>query len=224
MVDLETWGTTPGCDIRSIGAVVFDPETGELGDEFYVNVSGGGGYGLTRDPATEQWWSEQSNDAQKRLDVGIRFLGDGLTSFYAWFLSHGQPFHPTDYTRLWAHGPHFDEAILAAANRAAAVCSIPWHYRAPRDCRTIWDAVGGVDIPMEGVEHDALVDAKHQARCVIEAYRRLRNDPLRKAALDLYMAGRWSCDRSVDEVRLWTALRDALNLQPGTATAAGVAA
>lgn len=27
-VDLETWGTEPGCDIRSIGAVLFDPDNG----------------------------------------------------------------------------------------------------------------------------------------------------------------------------------------------------
>ena len=38
MVDLETWGTAPGCDIRSIGAVVFDPVAGTLGATFYVNV------------------------------------------------------------------------------------------------------------------------------------------------------------------------------------------
>jgi hypothetical protein len=29
MIDLETWGKKPGCDIRSIGACVFDPLTGE---------------------------------------------------------------------------------------------------------------------------------------------------------------------------------------------------
>lgn len=28
MLDLETWGTRPGCDIRSIGACVFDPVAG----------------------------------------------------------------------------------------------------------------------------------------------------------------------------------------------------
>lgn len=33
MIDLETWGTKPGCDIRSIGAVVFDPLTGMLGND-----------------------------------------------------------------------------------------------------------------------------------------------------------------------------------------------
>lgn len=46
MLDLETWGTRPGCDIRSIGACVFDPHCGYVaipsGDEnndaksFYV--------------------------------------------------------------------------------------------------------------------------------------------------------------------------------------------
>ena len=30
MLDLETWGTRPGCDIRSIGAVVFDPVKGDV--------------------------------------------------------------------------------------------------------------------------------------------------------------------------------------------------
>lgn len=32
MLDLETWGTEPGCDIRSIGACVFDPVAGWVAD------------------------------------------------------------------------------------------------------------------------------------------------------------------------------------------------
>ena len=46
MLDLETWGKRPGCDIRSIGAVVFDPvasggwsvsdRTLMNGDTFYI--------------------------------------------------------------------------------------------------------------------------------------------------------------------------------------------
>ncbi len=38
---------------------------------------------------------------------------------------------------------------------------------------------------------------------------------LRRAATCLYMAGYWSCDRKVDEQRLWEDLRDALDLPPG---------
>ena len=34
MVDLETWGTKPGCAIISIGAVSFGPDG--LGEEFYT--------------------------------------------------------------------------------------------------------------------------------------------------------------------------------------------
>jgi hypothetical protein len=48
-------------------------------------------------------------------------------------------------------------------------------------------------------------------------------EALQTAALALYMAGRWSCDRPVDEAALWIALRDALGLAPETATQAGIA-
>lgn len=47
------------------------------------------------------------------------------------------------------------------------------------------------------------------------------NDKLRKAALALYFAGRWSCHKPVDEAKLWEDLRDALGLPAGSATKAG---
>lgn len=168
MVDLETFGTSPGCDVRSIGAVVFNPFSGTFGDEFYINLRGGTNFGLTRDPDTVAWWEQQSCAARNALDIDQRFIGEGLRAFSAWFCELG---NPSDI-RLWAHGPHFDEAILGAAYRAIGERQ-PWHYRAPRDTRTIYDAAGGIDIPFSGTEHNALDDAKHQARCVVEAYRRL---------------------------------------------------
>lgn len=50
-----------------------------------------------------------------------------------------------------------------------------------------------------------------------------RRRALMRAGRDLYFAGRWSCDRPADEGALWIALRDALELEPGSATKAGVA-
>jgi hypothetical protein len=186
MVDLETWGTTPGCDIRSIGAVVFDPVEGTLGDEFYVNVIGGHLHGLTKDPATEQRWSEQSEEAQARLRIGQKVITQGILDFYTWW--NEQSADLPDYVRFWAHGPHFDEQILAAAIRAAGVCAVPWNYRAPRDLRTVLEAVG-LDpkngIPSYGVEHNALDDAKAQALGVIEAYKRLKSVSVTVSATDL---------------------------------------
>lgn len=195
MVDLETWGKTPGSDIRSIGAVVFDPVTGTLGDEFYVNVenphvsgvdvkkngyffddtSGAWRrYPLVRDPDTVIWWGKQSAEAQRCLEVDKLDLYQGLESFWFWWQQ--QCDDPGDYARLWAQGPHFDEQILAACYRAVGRTQ-PWHYRAPRDVRTILEAAGldpKTGIPNFGVAHNALDDAKAQALGVIEAYRLLR--------------------------------------------------
>ena len=169
MVDLETWGTIPGSDIRSIGAIQFDPVKGTLGDEFYTNVHGGEKYGLGRNLETEKWWLEQSFEAQAALLDQPVDLKVALLNFSDWWARRYCDY--TDVT-FWAHGPHFDETILAACYRAVGL-AIPWHYRAPRDTRTIYEAAGGVDLPFEGVAHNALADARHQARCVIEAYHRV---------------------------------------------------
>ena len=57
---------------------------------------------------------------------------------------------------------------------------------------------------------------------MVEATTEAKLERLRSAALALYMAGKWSCHRPVDEIALWEELRGALDLQPGTATTAGV--
>lgn len=37
------------------------------------------------------------------------------------------------------------------------------------------------------------------------------------AASNLYEAGHWTCDRQVNEMALWEALRDAMERKPGNA-------
>lgn len=44
-----------------------------------------------------------------------------------------------------------------------------------------------------------------------------RLERLSRAATALYEAGHWHCDRPVDEIALWTELRDALGREPGGA-------
>lgn len=171
MFDLETWGKTPGSDIRSIGAVAWQPATGDIVSQFYVNVPLGDRLGLTRDPETEQWWSEQSHEAQRALMGDEVYLRDGLRAFAIWLAAM------EGFAGLWAHGPHFDEAILAAAYRAADM-QVPWHYRSPRDMRTILMAavVAGFELPamkFSGTAHNALHDAINQAAQVSAAWQYL---------------------------------------------------
>lgn len=209
MLDLETWGKRPGCDIRSIGAVVFDPHTGFVAgadapalpqNQFYVATDNpiiyeapwtppqGGSeikpwhykYKLIRDPETVQWWNDQSPEAQAAFanpvdlrDACIKFAEWlSITANYdGWAAEHGTGQH----VRLWANGPQFDCSILEAVFHAVGL-PVPWHYRAPRDFRTITDAAGMTreEYCNYGTDHNALDDAIAQAMTICEAYKRLR--------------------------------------------------
>lgn len=194
MLDLETWGTEPGCDIRSIGAVVFDLRGGPTEKTFYratENPQGYWGVGtvrgrffrradhykrkwrLDRDERTVQWWSEQSDEAQAAFTNPVD-VDTALWQFNEWFESLGEG------VCVWAHGPQFDVSILGAVYKVCKV-PVPWHYRAPRDTRTLFDAAGITDhsawlaqFPdLMGVQHHALDDAICQARAVSAAWGRL---------------------------------------------------
>lgn len=176
MGDLETWGVEPGCDLRSIGFVMFNPATGQFGDEFYVAVDGGEAYGLVREPKTVEFWDDQPEEAKAKFANPVD-LKEGLQRLSDW-LAERNPEHHSDpvlYTRFWCMGPQFDEAILAAAYRAVGL-PVPWYYRAARDVRTIIEAVGldpKNDIPNFGTEHYAIDDAKAQILGVRDAYGKL---------------------------------------------------
>jgi len=177
MLDLETWGTEPGSHLRSIGALLFDPALGAIGDTFYVNVAPLPTYGLTTDYATVQWWAEQRYEARAALESHQKILPVALGRFSEWIRSN-QP--DPEAIRLWALGPTFDVILLDAAYRAISA-PVPWHYRSPRDIRTIMEAAGmdpRRDIPDVGVAHNALDDCRAQAMAVIRAYRELRKDEM----------------------------------------------
>ncbi|HBP9777770.1 TPA: 3'-5' exoribonuclease, partial [Escherichia coli] len=63
MIDLETMGKNPDAPIISIGAIFFDPQTGEMGPEFSktIDLETAGGV-IDRD--TIKWWLKQSREAQ----------------------------------------------------------------------------------------------------------------------------------------------------------------
>ena len=75
MIDLETWGTSPGSAIRSIGAVIFSERSQEeyaVGEDpastFYRNVDDSTSLGV-RSPSPVQWWSQQSDDALRAFEA-----------------------------------------------------------------------------------------------------------------------------------------------------------
>jgi len=171
MLDLETWGLSPGCALRSIGAVCFDPHTEDFGPEFYCNVDGGQvGAGLKLEQGTQDWWRDNApHAAVQALTLDTKPLVVAAQSFREWF-------HSVNGATVWAHGAAYDPPVLDVASAAVGV-KVPWHYRAVRDTRTLY-ALASFDpanIPNGGIQHHALHDARFQALCVQAAMRQLHS-------------------------------------------------
>lgn len=157
MFDLETLGTEPGAVILSIGAVQFDLDG--INDEFYRSVSAQScqDAGLAIDARTIEWWLDQEDEVQDILigGDGLAEVLDDFADFYG------------DADEIWARGPQFDCKILGHAYEAIGA-ETPWHYSDPRDQRTISSLPGYEEPDNVGDEHNALDDAKYQARSVIQ--------------------------------------------------------
>ncbi|EIM8217661.1 3'-5' exoribonuclease, partial [Escherichia coli] len=77
MIDLETMGKNPNAPIISIGAIFFDPQTGDMGPEFSktIDLETAGGV-IDRD--TIKWWLKQSREAQSAIMTDEIPLDDAL--------------------------------------------------------------------------------------------------------------------------------------------------
>ncbi|HEY3496237.1 MAG TPA: 3'-5' exonuclease [Polyangiaceae bacterium] len=194
MLDLETLSTRTDACIIQIAAIAFDIETGELGPRFnaYVNEALMIGEPVGHiDPHTVGWWMRQkfapALGAMLTDEDERRSLGEALGDFAEWYdnltdnCDDGEGKPPTEDIRLWGHGATFDIPILQNAyqQRCPEVHEgqVPWHYRSPRDTRTLFDvAPGGMPKPPkdETREHDAQYDCEYQIAQVCGALAALR--------------------------------------------------
>lgn len=170
MVDIETLGTANNAPILAIGAVVFDPRSGEIGDKFYASIALASAleHGVPSGD-TLRWWMEQGDDARREAFNGTKSLREALIDFATWYSDNAR-------AAVWANGPSFDIAILETAFRGVGL-SVPWPYNAPRDCRTIKALADGlveIEPRSADVAHNALDDAIWQARCVALMWQALR--------------------------------------------------
>ncbi|MGC8159713.1 3'-5' exonuclease, partial [Salmonella enterica] len=87
-VDLKAMGTNPDAPIVSIAAILFDPQTGEIGGAiFYVVISlvDAMESGAVPDGGTIEWWLQQSGEARSAL---LRSLVDALLQLREFINEH----------------------------------------------------------------------------------------------------------------------------------------
>ncbi len=161
MVDIETMGKRPTSAFTSIGAVLFDPHGDWIGDTFHIHVSLENcmRHGLKVDADTIIWWMHQDEAARNTFIFGQVDAAPLITALEAFSAFAQQACH------IWCNGNSFDFPILNNAYDVVGM-QTPWHFWHEHDLRTLKNLNKGTRIEREGIHHNALDDAVHQAKLV----------------------------------------------------------
>lgn len=167
MVDMETMAVSPNAVVLSLGAVHFDPHSDEIYDELYfkIDLDDQDKLGREIDPNTLDWWAKQDPRVmEEAFSQNDRIsLEEAINRFhkFAWGCS-----------AFWSHGATFDLVILENIYRQVNK-PLPWSYWQLRDTRTLFDIGFEPDMSKDS-KHDALADARRQARGVQTVFRKLQ--------------------------------------------------
>lgn len=175
MVDIETLGTSEASVVLSVGAVAFNRRDPSVPfTTLYLGFGTGDCWkeqvekGRVMDRDTIIWWNKQTPDAQKVLKVkNVDNVLDALNQFVAFVDQTGvEPL-------VWGNGASFDNVILASLLKTYGVKQ-PWKYWNDRCYRTMKGEHQHDPIERQGVHHNALDDAIHQARILQSIYTKLQ--------------------------------------------------
>jgi hypothetical protein len=164
MLDLETLATTADAVILSIGACKFDMKSGEIDDACFYTIVNTDQPRRHISPETLSWWITQSDDAQVVFTSTEKImLHEALLEFSDWV--------DNENYLLWSNGADFDIPILNHALHEHRMNPVVKHYnhRCFRTYKNIFNSVPKP--PMDGIKHNALADAIHQARWLIDMER-----------------------------------------------------
>lgn len=169
MLDLETLGTRPGDAVISVGAVFFDPDTDSIGPMFRANldIEQVIGSGFTVTGSTLKWWMGQSAAARSQALTNPQNIHTVLMGLAA-FLTHGEEGVNPDM-KVWGNGAAFDNVLLREMYERLGLRT-PWEFWNDRCFRTVKGEhphAKSLEPVFEGEKHNAVMDALHQAKWLI---------------------------------------------------------
>lgn len=179
MVDIESMGKKPGAPIVSIGAVFFDPASGQTGPEFYkvISLESAMEWGGVPDASTILFWMKATPEARSEIIMDHAIpLDDALLQFKDFIAENAA--NGKDTVQVWGNGATFDNVLLEDSYARTGI-SCPWKYWNNRDVRTIVELAKAVgytprhEIPFEGEPHKAISDARHQVKYVSAIWQHL---------------------------------------------------
>ena len=187
MVDIETLSTAVNAVVLSVGAVEFDPITGEIGRKFYYELDLSEQKQRHISSDTVQWWFKQCAENKKNIELmvkenkwknGVAFVLTRLKDFiwgYEGFSADTNRRKGYEKISLWACDPDFDLAILANLYEEYNF-PVPWKYSEPKSVRTVrmLAELHNIGLPKADASHNALEDCIRQVAEIAELNRVIR--------------------------------------------------
>jgi DNA polymerase III epsilon subunit-like protein len=159
MIDIETTGKTPGCNVLSIGATTFFDTEAPQG--FYEKIKWDPlNPDFSDETDTMAWWRNQKQEVAHEAFSGTSYYIDVLRD-----LSHYIQMVRGKYCDflIYANGAAFDFPTLEYAFKATGI-AIPWQYYERQCYSTLKQHFPRVPKPrFNGDKHNALSDARNQA-------------------------------------------------------------
>lgn len=176
--DLETLGTTARSIIAAIGLAVFDID-GKIVGTFKRKVRIDNQVGRTFTQDTMLFWLSQSKEAID-LTFGEEAVNLDVALCELWDFIHK---YKTDSFEIYGNPGKFDVAILEDAYQQSCL-NVPWDHWQTGCMKELKKVSTNAwrTIPFEGVKHDCLADAIHQAK-VIHMMRKEHAAPLEESDL-----------------------------------------
>lgn len=171
MIDIETFGTKSNSVIVSIGAVVFDLESGKTGSLFHMDISASDCVknGLKIDSDTFIWWLKQPKEAQRKIteDKNRKSLKIALLNLGRFIYDNCPP-----DIQVWGNSARFDLGLIENAFDVIGF-KLPWNHYNERDVRTLVSFAPEIknNMPFTGIKHYAIDDCKHQIKYCSEIYK-----------------------------------------------------
>jgi hypothetical protein len=172
MIDIETAAKCNKALVLSVGVVSFYPYENKIIKSSQTRMELAEQILMGRETSQEtcDWWLEQDPRAIKSAWFeGInRSTVESLYEELASFFSTGEEI-------VWANGVDFDLSILESLFDDFNF-KTPWKYSLKRCMRTLKEVKGVEEIDRQGLHHDSLDDAEHQARQVMKFLQHINKD------------------------------------------------
>lgn len=175
MIDLETLSLDKNAVITQIGWCLFEPEVpGGIFDSgcCSMNIAEQIRNGRNVSWDTMAWWMLENEEARKLLvqksnSQSMTLCLDDFINRFDW--------HQDSMKGVWSNGLLFDLVILQNCFEFYKR-RVPWHYRAPRDFKTIRSLRPHMASNKPAIAHSAEHDAIAQALDVQEVMHSLLNE------------------------------------------------